>query len=96
MLERLIAADFESLPGNMLGVAFDDRTASLEVKEVKLLSAHPSRDAPFALTLRDAGARTSMPQGTYVYHHPVHGDLPLFTVPVGPDGTGFCYEITFN
>ncbi len=97
MLERLVAADFEALPGRALGVVFGERAANLEIKEIKPLPAQLTRKAPpFALILRDTGTHTSMPQGTYVYHHPVHGDLPLFTVPIGPDGEGTCYEITFN
>lgn len=97
MLERLIAADFEALPGRALGVVFGERVANLEIKEIRPLPVHQSREAPpFALILRDTGTHASMPQGTYVYRHPVRGDLPLFTVPIGPDGQGICYEITFN
>ncbi len=97
MLEQLSAADFETLPDRRLAVAFGNADTLLEIKEIRHLRASESRPAPpFALLLRDSGAKISVPQGTYVYRHPIHGPLELFTVPIGPDGNGMCYEIIFN
>lgn len=96
MLDRLTAADFESLPDRRIEAEFGEGRVALEIKEVRLLPANPKRGAPFALTLRENGASRYAPQGTYVYRHPLHGPLELFTVPSGPDGVGMCYEITFN
>lgn len=97
MLDQLTAADFETLPDHRIEAQFGDTTVSLEIIEVRLLGPNPARRLPaFALTLRDNGADYYAPQGIYVYRHPQHGPLELFTVPAGPDGTGMRYEISFN
>lgn len=97
MIDRLCAADFEALPGQRLAMVHGGKRIVLEVAGVRALPARAKRAAPpFALLLRDNGARASLPQGTFRYEHPVHGPLDLFTVPVGPDGQGMCYEIIFN
>ena len=97
MLEKLVSADFENLPDGKLKVSFGDSDILLEIAEVRQLkTSHSRRAAPFSVTLRDPGAARAVPQGIYVYQHPVHGPLSLFTVPIGPDGSGMCYEIILN
>ena len=97
MIDRLSAADFETLPEQRLAMVHGDKRIDFEVAGVRALPARSQRAAPpFALLLRDKGARASLPQGTFRYEHPVHGPLDLFTVPIGPDGQGMCYEIIFN
>jgi len=97
MLEKLVPADFENLPDGRLKVSFGDSDILLEIAEVRQLKASPSRRAaPFSVTLRDPGATRAVPQGIYVYHHPVHGPLSLFTVPIGPDDQGMRYEFILN
>ena len=83
MIDRLSAADFETLPEHRLAMVHGDKRIDFEVAGVRALPARK-------------GARASLPQGTFRYEHPVHGPLDLFTVPVGPDGQGMCYEIIFN
>jgi hypothetical protein len=97
MLDKLSAADFETLPDRRIELAFGDRRVTLEVTEVRALAPTKARAiTPFTVTLRENGANQSMPQATYAYRHPQHGTLELFTVPLGPDGKGMCYEIIFN
>ncbi len=97
MLDRLDAASFASLVGQQVTVAAADAVASWEVVQVKPLAAPSPRPvAPFSVLLRDPGAKASWPQGLYRLTHPEHGDLDLFVVPLGPDGDGMRYEITFN
>ena len=97
MIDQLAAADFETLPEHRLAMVHGDKRIDFEVAGVRALPARSQRPAPpFALLLRDKGARTALPQGTFRYEHPVHGALDLFTVPIGPDGQGMCYEIIFN
>jgi hypothetical protein len=100
MLDQLCAADFDTLPQRSLGVTFAGTARVLQIVEIQFLSAVSTSSAraapPFAMLLRDNGARASMPQGTYVYQHPVHGELVLFTVPLGPDSHGMLYEVAFN
>ena len=97
MHDQLCAADFDTLPQRRRGVIFDNTVRMLEVVEIVQLRAGALRSAPpFAVLLRDNGVNTSMPQGTYLYHHPVHGELTLFTVPQGPDAHGMRYELVFN
>jgi hypothetical protein len=97
MLDQLTAADFESLPERRIVLLRGEQRIVLDVVEVRTLAQHAPRNvAPFSVTLRESSARTSLPQGTFRYEHPLHGALDLFTVPVGPDGQGMCYEIIFN
>ena len=99
MLDQLCAANFDTLPQRLLGATFDGTTRMLEIVEIQPLLAnglHNAHTPPFAVIVRDNGASTSIPQGTYTYHHPGHGELALFTVPLGPDSHGMRYEITFN
>ena len=90
------AADFENLPDHRLMLVQGDHRLALDVVEVRRLNAHAYAGEPFALTLRHTGAKKSLPQGSYRYDHPARGILELFTVPLGPDGKGMSYEITFN
>lgn len=97
MLHRLAAADFENLPEGRIRCDRGDEAHWLRVVEIRTLPPGLPRAAPpFAVVLREDGARQSLPQGIYRYGHPVHGALDLFTVPLGPDGAGMRYEIIFN
>ena len=96
MIDRLGAEDFENLPGNALTQRRAAGPVALEVIEVVRRPATLRPVAPFALVLRENGARLWEPQGTFVYDHPAHGELELFTVPIGPDAQGMRYEINFN
>ncbi len=97
MLELLTAADFDQLPNRRIEVTHAHGSAWFEIKNVRALPAFGSRaSAPFAVTLRDPGAQEALAQGVYTYAHPVHGALALFTVPIGPDESGMCYEVIFN
>jgi hypothetical protein len=97
MLETLRAADFETLPERRLHVVFGDVETALEIIDIQKLPQNALRSVPpFALLLRDNGTRVARPQDTYLYQHPVHGQLALFTVPIGPDAHGMRYEIIFN
>jgi hypothetical protein len=90
------AADFENLPDSRLTLLHGDKQLALNVVKVRRLPAHAYASEPFVVTLRDNGAHSSLAQGSYRYEHPAHGVLELFTVPIGPDGQGMAYEITFN
>jgi len=96
MLEQLTAADFRALPDNRIDARFGDAETRLEIVEVRELSASARPVTPFALTLRDTGAKHAMPQGVYAFQHPLHGSIELFIVPIGPDREGMCYEVIFN
>jgi hypothetical protein len=96
MIDRLGAEDFENLPQNSLAQHRDSGPVMLEVIEVKRMPAAIRPVAPFALIIRENGAQLWKPQGIYVYEHPQHGELELFTVPIGPDAHGMRYEINFN
>jgi hypothetical protein len=96
MTDLPTAADFENLPQQRIAAHCGDTQVALEVIEVRRLTPHAHAPAPFAVTLRDTGAQQSLPQGPFRYEFPERGALELFTVPLGPDGKGMCYEITFN
>lgn len=95
-LDQLRPEDFETLLGQRLAVGLVDALVDCELTQVRRLPAHSLRTTPpFALLLR--GPRDQpLGQGIYPLQHPAHGQLDLFIVPVGPDGAGLGYEITFN
>jgi hypothetical protein len=95
-LDQLRPEDFEPLVGHGVSVELSSGTLACEVAQVRRLPPHTLRaHPPFALILR--GPREQpLGQGTYALVHPEHGRLALFMVPIGPDGGGLGYEITFN
>lgn len=96
MSSTLTAADFENLPDHRLTLLQGEQRLALDVVDVRRLHGHEYASEPFAVVLRHTGGRQALRQGNYRYEHPVHGALELFTVPLGPDGKGMSYEITFN
>ena len=95
-LDQLRPEDFEPLLGTSLAVEVPGGGLACELTQVRRLPPHSLRALPpFALILRGPRERP-FAQGTYALRHPGHGRLDLFMVPVGPDGAGLCYEITFN
>jgi hypothetical protein len=95
-LDQIVPEDFETLQGKTIVLEQPAGSLALEVMEVRRLPRHSIRaTAPFAVILR--GPRTpALAQGTHSLEHPAHGTLAVFMVPIGPDGIGFSYEITFN
>jgi hypothetical protein len=95
-LNQLRPEDFEPLVGLSMPVELHSGTLACELTKVHRLPPHALREhPPFALILR--GPREQpLRQGTYALLHPEHGRLELFMVPIGPDGGGWGYEITFN
>jgi hypothetical protein len=95
-LDQLRPEDFEPLIGHGVPVESPGGTIACELAQVRRLPLHTLRaHPPFALILR--GPRDQpLRQGTYPLMHPDHGPLNLFMVPIGPDGAGLGYEITFN
>lgn len=97
MLDSLSIDDFRGLVGSQVRISQGADDGTLEVANVRPLhNPTPRSVPPFAVTLRHAGMQRALPQGMYRLHHPQHGELDLFVVPVGPDGQGMCYEVVFN
>ena len=42
------------------------------------------------------GGKGYLQQRMYEFRHPEMGTFELFLVPLGPDETGFCYEVVFT
>jgi hypothetical protein len=96
MLDRVSKEDFEPLVGQKVKVYRGESGSDLEVKEVvATASPSPRATAPFRIVLRSRDGWTAT-QGIFRIEHPVLGAIELFAVPIGPDGTGLCYEIIFN
>lgn len=96
MLDTLSAADFQALIGQEIDVDAHGQRVKLEVATAAPIpSPSPRAQPPFHLILK---SRTNWrgSQGTFRLHHPRLGAIDVFTVPIGPDGSGFCYEVTFN
>ena len=96
MLDRLSLEDFLPHVGSEVELTAYGQQARVTVKEAApIKSPSPRATQPFHLVL-SAPPTWRMPQGLYRLTHPRLGDLELFTVPIGPDGGGFCYEVIFN
>lgn len=97
MLQEIAVEEFEVLVGQTLELERDGHRFALEVAEVHRLRAPSPRPLPpFSVLLRDPAAKHSHTQGMYRIEHPQRGGIDLFVVPLGPDGQGMAYELTFN
>jgi len=97
MTDTLIAEDFESLAGREIVLAREGQSLNVELKEVRLLKSPSPRPTPsFVVVLREPGAKQAWPQGIYRIDLAARGPADIFVVPIGPDGTGMCYEAVFN
>ncbi len=52
--------------------------------------------APFSLLFRSGRRDFHLPQGIWPLCHEEFGRVGVFLVPIGPDGSGMCYEAVFN
>ena len=96
MLDALPFAAFEAIVGQTVRMSRGDEYIDVEVVQAQKLNNPSPRDEPFMAILRENGVSRAAVQGMYDIHHPTLGILNLFVVPVGPDGKGMCYEVTFN
>lgn len=97
MSDVLIAQDFEALAGRQIALRADGATFNVEIAEVRpLANPSPRPAAPFVAVFRERGARRSHAQGLYAVDLGARGVVEVFLVPIGPDGTGMCYEAVFN
>ena len=87
--------DFLPLVGSSVVVAASGHEATVEILEASALASPSPRNEPFRLIFRSS-PNWRAAQGIYRMQHPRLGPLDLFVVPVGPDGTGLCYEAIFN
>jgi hypothetical protein len=96
VLEKIAKEDFEPLVGQTIDVCVAGASQPLEVKEVRAIhNPTPRAVPPFALVLRSRDNWRAS-QGMYRLAHPRLGMVEVFFVPIGPDGTGLCYEAIFN
>lgn len=97
MLDKLSIDDFRELIGQEIDLSFANESQSGTV--IGVTEAGGQRwggRAPFSVVVRSGPVDRHWPQGTYTLKHPVHGPLDLFMVPIGPDESGMCYEISFS
>jgi len=99
---NLSAWTAEALVGLQGGV-FELRHSDAETVQLTLASVTVSAQQPaaggrqaFSLVFRTDGVNSHFPQGCRVLHHPALGSAEIFLVPIGPDGSGMCYEAVFN
>lgn len=69
-------------------------TVQLELMELTE-GSHSARLENFSLIFRGP-LSPYYPQRIYRLNHDLLGELELFLVPVGPDGSGMLYEAVFN
>jgi len=96
VLDQLKVEDFLPLVGQSLDVEFGAQRTPLEIKEASTINSPSPRATPAFHVVMRSRSNWRVPQGIFRLHHPALGALDIFTVPIGPDGQGFCYEIVFN
>lgn len=97
MTGNLTLDDFAGLLEQELTLQFGDEEQSARVLEARELpGGMPGGRTPFSLILRSGPKDRFRPQGICRLHHPEHGELELFLVPIGPDEEGMRYEISFS
>lgn len=98
MLDNIEIADFLPLVTQRLHLRFGDDVRF----PVELVRTHPVENysplprKPFALLVRSEQKTHYYHQNTFTLEHPEKGDLDIFFVPIGFDGTGVLYEATFS
>ena len=89
---------FRKSVNGIFRISSDPHSLDLELMECRRLASHPwgddSRD-PFSLTFRGPLAPV-LPQRIYSLQNERMGELQIFLVPIGPDGTGMRYEAIFT
>jgi hypothetical protein len=102
MLDSLTKDHFVPLMGDKFRMEVGaDQSLELELIQVTPLPVHPSgkgparKREPFSLIFRGP-LQPYYPQQIYPLTHGKLGQLELFLVPIGSDGTGMRYEAIFN
>ncbi len=96
MTEQLQYATF----AEQLGSAFTIYYGADATLEVHLVSATEQR-APTAAghafqLIFQSDVHEHLPQGSFLFGHPVLGEQQIFIVPIGPNAQGMRYEAIFN
>ena len=99
MLAELRREDFVGFLNQAFPVRLETGSVEFELVEAKSLApggGGPGRPEPFTLLFRGP-AEPALPQAIRRLEHPTLGDLDVFLVPVGRDGSGgVLYEAIFN
>ena len=97
MLDQLQASDFSPWLNQTLQIRFSTEVSLpaelVQVRDVESYS--PLERKPFAIVVRTDQKTHYFQQTVGVLEHPEKGDLTIFFVPVGFDGTGVLYEAVF-
>lgn len=94
-MQPITIEDFTNLGDRDLAVELGGVPVPLQVAEVRPLTAHRFREAPFSVLLR--GPETPVvPQGLHTFRHARRGEMGFFMVPVGRTPQGMEYEAIFN
>lgn len=95
MLDTLKKEEFTSLDEDALTVDFRGERVAVSVVESRDLPPISPRQSPFAIILQ--GPPTLLlQQGIHALHHPTHGQLDLFIVPLSRSEASTRFEIIFN
>lgn len=98
MLQQLTIADFQP----HLNQTFSIRFTPGAIHPAQLTQVTPWSHGsdkyrqPFTLELETDLKEAYYPQAVFLLIHPVHGELELFMVPIGPGSKGMRYEIVFS
>lgn len=97
MLDQLQADDFLPFLNQSMQMRFSDEVIMpVELVQVRLVESYTLLERkPFAIVVKTDQKTHYFQQTTAVLEHPEKGDLPIFFVPIGFDGTGVSYEAIF-
>lgn len=99
MLESLTISDFEHRVGQPFEIGSEADGGPVDTQLVEVVAvgeaSGPGGRIPFSLVFRAPGEGV-LPQRIYQIRHADLGVFELFLVPIGPDGTGMCYQAVFT
>lgn len=96
-LANIKIEDFEPYINQTFQIILPEKTL-ITVQLIKIAKSSffaPEQGRPFSLIFR-ANKDILLPQNTYLFTHEHTGEFLTFTVPIGLDKEGMCYEVIFT
>lgn len=96
MTEQLMCADFAAQIGSTFTIHYSgDAALEVHLTEAVELRAPTNAGHSFQLIFQ-SDRREYLPQGSFLFRHPVLGEQQIFIVPIGPTEQGMRYQAIFN
>ena len=94
----LTEREFAKHVGSTFIIKLEPNSLGLQLESVKTYAGNEGEQQGlerFSIYFTGSG-QWFLPQGTYLLHHEIMGEFPLFLVPIAKTEDGFRYEAVFN